>query len=186
MGGCTLIVTLSMCITFSIRRKTWLTLHCSIKQLCISAQSLLICNVFIVSLFSFPPPTPGLRLSYLTSYSLKEQGVWLVMISTYHTCYHSFTWLQVRNPDMSQNYKLGILLVPIIPVKMYIPSHSLIMRNKTNTVVTLVLCASVFVPCSSMSGVIMPVWWVSALYINSPKLVRLFIWKWSLNVKCKG
>lgn len=184
MGGCTLIVTLSMCITFSIRRKTWLTLHCSIKQLCISAQSLLICNVFIVSLFPF---SPHKFEALIPSKLFFKQAGCLVgndkhspsVLPFLHMTTGEKSWYvsKLQAGNITRSYYCSQNVNSF--------SSSLIMRNKTNTVVKLVLCASVFVPYSSTSGVVMPVWWVNALYINLPKLVRLFIWKWSLNLKCK-
>lgn len=135
MGGCTLIVTLSMCITFSIRRKTWLTLCCSIKQLRIRVQSLLICNVSIVSLFIFLNFFPlSLRLSFLTNYTLKEQGIQLLMISTYCLSCHSFMQLQVRHPNISQSYWLEILLVPVITVKKEIPNQIVSLRKNNKKI----------------------------------------------------
>lgn len=142
MGGCTLIVTLSMCITFSIRRKTWLTLHCSIKQLCISVQSLLICNVFIVSL-SFPPPL-SLRLSYLTSYALEEEGIQLLMISAYHSLMLSFlhTTTSERSKHISKLLAGNIISSCYHSQNVNSSSNSLIMENKNNTVVKQILRAS--------------------------------------------
>jgi len=73
--------------------------------------------MFLLFFFFFSPPL-SLRLSYLTSHTLNEQGIQLLMISAYHLCCHSFIQLQVRDPNVSQSYWLGILIVPVITGKM--------------------------------------------------------------------
>lgn len=144
MGGCTLIVTLSMCITFSIRRKTWLTLHCSIKQLCIRVQSLLICSGFFFLFLFFLPPK-------FEAFIFKQVVLCKRCVFSCLFYCHSFIQLQVRDPNTSQSCWLGMFLLSQPKCK-FLPKQSHYRKQKQHSCETDTVCITVFISYSLYFG----------------------------------